>query len=90
MQNQLPHVVTIPGRFAADHFDRFGPGRGKGSDGFILSRGRRWTVRLNEVALDDLRRDANRYANGFVDAAPAGLVLSARRTVEALSRQVGA
>lgn len=79
LQQDLPHSLTLPGTFVADHLDRCSDGT------FVLARGRRWTVRMNDAALSNLASDARYYADRYgPDGDNAlGLRASAKRTVAA-------
>ena len=75
--------LTIARRFARDRLERdLSNGAGHWSpDG--------WTAYLTADELDEVKSDAALYADG-VDAAPLGVVLSARVTLARIAKAAGA
>ena len=75
---------TLPRVFWEDHFERCS--EHPGYRAVIKSTKRHVTVDLDAVALVDLQSDARHYGHGGLDAAPAGLCISARFTLLAIAK----
>lgn len=78
-------MIRIPARFIDDHYDRGlpTPKDSSQSDRYAL-------ISVDDPALQELLSDAEHYAGACgPDAAPAGVVGSARATVRAIRKVIG-
>ena len=76
------HTLNLPRRFWDDHCDRLSP------DCAEIERARHSVVTLTDQQLAELLDDARHYAEGWADEAPAGLIASARATVQRINQHL--